>query len=226
MSILWREIKMVVFDVDGTLYDQRPLRREVINEMFFHYLFSPGLWREILILFHFRRNRERLAQKRVAGISKNQYILSGYEKESEKVEKVVNEWIRKRPIKHLNKFVCVGALDFVLALQKCGIKAVVLSDYYAEEKILAMGFSFDEIISSESLEIDILKPHPAGINFILKKTEIDKQQVLYVGDREDTDSVAAHHAGIDCIIIRKQDAENHYAQIIKDLYDGYGMLDM
>ena len=63
-SIDWPSLQLVAFDVDGTLYRQRPLRLRMAAELACHALFHFSTT-PVRVLHHYRRLRERLAEREV-----------------------------------------------------------------------------------------------------------------------------------------------------------------
>ena len=59
MPLDWDRVHLVVFDVDGTLYRQRPLRLRMARDLLLHTLLKrdPNV---IAVLSRYRRIRERL----------------------------------------------------------------------------------------------------------------------------------------------------------------------
>src|SRR5262249_51655939 len=60
----WRDIRLVAFDVDGTLYRQRPLRLRIGRDMVLHTIAKCDLT-TISVVSTYRRIRERLAAEEV-----------------------------------------------------------------------------------------------------------------------------------------------------------------
>ena len=56
----WRDVRLVAFDVDGTLYGQRPLRLRMGRDMVMHTMAKCDL-SAINVVIAYRRIRERLA---------------------------------------------------------------------------------------------------------------------------------------------------------------------
>lgn len=53
----------LIFDVDGTLYDQGKLRRRMFFELLCRFVKKPRLVRDIQVLYRFRKNREILSKE-------------------------------------------------------------------------------------------------------------------------------------------------------------------
>ena len=66
--------KAVIFDVDGTLDDQRKLRLFMAWEMVFCVLRQPGRIAALRILWRFRRMREKHAAEASFDLESRQYV--------------------------------------------------------------------------------------------------------------------------------------------------------
>ena len=99
----WRGFKAVLFDVDGTLYDQPMLRRKMAIELGLHYAFRPHRFREIKILSRFRHMREEYFEREEENLAEAQYDWAAKDLgiSSDQVRTVIEEWIYSRPLKHL-----------------------------------------------------------------------------------------------------------------------------
>ena len=85
--------KAVIFDVDGTLYDQRKLRLCMVREMFNCVLWQPGRIAELRILWLFRRMREKLAAEASFDLESQQYVWPAQTASGspEKVRKLIKD---------------------------------------------------------------------------------------------------------------------------------------
>ena len=91
-----------MFDVDGTLYRQRPLRLRMARDLLFHTVSKLDL-NTILVLANYRHIREALADKQVADF---EHILiaetaSATANALEAVRAIVSEWVEQRPLSYL-----------------------------------------------------------------------------------------------------------------------------
>ena len=58
-EIDWDKVKAAIFDVDGTLYCQRPVRIRMALKMGRFFLLHPRRWREAAGIYYFRKLREQ-----------------------------------------------------------------------------------------------------------------------------------------------------------------------
>ncbi len=73
LNINWLIVKAVIFDVDGTRYNQNKLRIYMLLNLLRYYITSPWCLRELKILRDFRRERERNAFNVEKNIESAQY---------------------------------------------------------------------------------------------------------------------------------------------------------
>jgi FMN phosphatase YigB (HAD superfamily) len=203
-------IRAVLFDVDGTLYHQAPLRILMAAELTStpwvrHAPWKvPRLWR---MLAAFRHVREEL---RALGRPNEPLARLQYTRAAERaavpvrdMEAAVEEWIYKRPLKYLPRLVRSGMAEVLSGLAARGLRVGAFSDYPVADKLDAMGLR-----SSIALELDAtveainaFKPHPRGLEVACERWSLAPDQVLYVGDRADVDALGAAHAGMPCAIV-------------------------
>lgn len=194
--------RAVIFDVDGTLYDPRPLRRRMALELLWAGLTTKEGLAQIRQLRTFRRERERLAEEEAEAIRSAQYerpaALLGVEAEA--VRRVVEDWMEERPLANLRgcRFPGVGSLFAELAA--AGVTVAVLSDYPAVGKLEALELSADCVVSAVDPEVDRLKPHPAGLRRVLELLGLSPSECLVIGDRDERDGEVARRVGTDYLL--------------------------
>lgn len=198
----WQEIRLAVFDVDGTLYDQRCLRPKMLLELLAHCLRRPGDLRVLRLIAEFRRSREELAVAEVEGIGELQYQRPAAKLGLEPTEarRTLESWMLERPLKHLRACRFAAVDSFMQALQKSGIVVAVLSDYPAADKLAALGLDADQQVSAVDPEVDRLKPHPRGLQRVLELTGVPVEQSVMIGDRDERDGECARRAGTHWLI--------------------------
>ena len=189
-----QDIKLVVFDLDGTLYQKRGLA----CRMFFN---AAKDWKLMLAE---RKTRRTLRGKWLPDEDSfyNLYFqtmarfcdLTAPELRTwyfNRYMPLMVELIRKfhRPTEWLD--------DFIHLCKQNTVQLVVLSDYgHVAEKLEALGIDkklFDWVISAP--ELGGLKPAPQLLLQILEKVKVTPKQCLVIGDREDTDGQLAQSVG-------------------------------
>jgi HAD superfamily hydrolase (TIGR01549 family) len=202
-----RPIRAVLFDVDGTLYRQTPVRALMALELLTLPTQGAGLarrrWRALRA---YRRGQEELRQVHSVGsVAAAQIAMAATESglTVRAVERLVHEWMFTRPLKYLRRCRAPGLTDFLQLLDRTGVRAGVLSDYPAHEKLCALGLAerFWPVLCSTDQEVGALKPHPRGFLEAARVWDVDPSTVLVVGDRPDVDAAGAAAAGMSCVLI-------------------------
>jgi FMN phosphatase YigB (HAD superfamily) len=202
----WQRIRAVVFDVDGTLYAQRPLRLRMARELALRCLARPATLGEARILRTFRAVREELAEEEAPSIGRPQYERTAerLRLSTATVEAVVAEWIHQRPLRHLAACRQAGARRLFTALRQGGRRIGVWSDYPAPAKLRALGLAADASTSADDPEVDRLKPQPAGLARVLELLDVPAAEALMIGDRDDRDGEAARRLGCPYLLLNRR----------------------
>lgn len=220
-TINWKIIKAVIFDVDGTLYNQRNLRKIMAFELLKSCMLRTMRWREIKIISCFRKERERRALEDIADLDSLQYIWAAeaLNTSPEKVKEVIGKWMYKAPLKYLRGCCFPEAARFMEVLRQKGIITAVFSDYPSAEKLQAMGMKPEFIVSATDKNIDRLKPDPKGLLVLTEQFKISPENCLFIGDRDDRDGECARRAGMPYLILEKGHANDEYLRLIRSLND-------
>jgi HAD superfamily hydrolase (TIGR01509 family) len=207
MSIDPARLKAIVFDVDGTLYKQGPLRRAMALRLFFAHAMRPAHgWRTLRALSAYRKAQEHLRDGSVSADLAEAQIRVACEQTSIDrgfLSDCVARWMEQEPLSLLSGFVWPGLTDFLQACKARGLRLGVLSDYPAEAKLEALGLRdvFDVVLCAQAPDIGVFKPHPRGLLVALERLGAAPGEMLYVGDRVDSDAAAAAAAGVSCAIL-------------------------
>lgn len=210
MNTDWNKIKVVIFDVDGTLYIQSRLRKKMFLALMAYYVIRPWRFKEILILHHFRVEREKRTRDQYNDLENAQYVWCAEKGKHpiELIKKVVDHWIFHFPVKYLKSCVYPGTKAFFDALREYNIKIAIYSDYKAYSKLKAMDLEADLVISSTDPEIDKLKPDPKGLLYISQQLNVSTEECLFIGDRQELDGESAIRANMPYLIVEQK----QYAQ--------------
>ena len=198
------ENPLVVFDLDGTLYDQQRLRWFMALHMVHDLLWSFKGRRQIKIIRWFRRLRETLAETEAEDIINLQYAMVASELSisEEEVRVVIKLWMLEKPLKYLRK--CREPyVEYTFGqLHRAGKIIAVLSDYPAHEKLMALGLHADIIVAATDAEVNRFKPHPKGLLRVLDLAGTVPERCVVIGDREDRDGECARRIGAPFILKR------------------------
>lgn len=199
--ISWDDIDLVVFDVDGTLYDQRRLRLAMLGLLLADALRTRSV-ATLSTLRTFRRVRESLGDAPTQAFMQEQYARTAlrHGMKVEDVERLATEWLERRPLPMLAacRYPHVDAL--FAALTRSGKQVAVFSDYPASAKLEALGLRADHVVCATDPHIGRLKPDPAGLVAIMRACGAIPQRTLMIGDRADRDGAAALRAGAHALI--------------------------
>jgi HAD superfamily hydrolase (TIGR01549 family) len=196
-----------LFDLDGTLYAQAPLRALMAMEL--TSLVARSGPTALRVLREYRRQAEELraeADLRKSGSFARSQIArtaSAVGWDEARVERLVDEWMQRRPLKYLRACRRAGVVPLLDLLRERGMASGVLSDYPVTEKLNALGLAgrFSPALCTTDPEIDALKPHPRGFERACALWSLAPEDVLYVGDRPGVDAAGAANAGMECWIV-------------------------
>lgn len=200
-SLSWDEIRLVVFDVDGTLYDQRGLRWCMLREM----LFASARGRDvdfIRVLRAYRRIREELGdslQEDFEGelISRTAAAVGC---SAEQVRCIAEEWLERRPLRHLLRYRYPRLPELFRGLRARGKKIGIFSDYPARRKLDALGLQADLMVCAGDEGVGVLKPHPRGLQVLMARAATGPAETVLIGDRPERDGLAAQAASVRALI--------------------------
>lgn len=205
-------VRAVVFDLDGTLYVQRPVRLRMAAELASFVAGRPvhGL-RTMRLLKNYRAAQEVLRSGRAPYDPDHQVAVaaerSGIARRD--AASIVEEWMFQRPLKHLRRHRARGLESLLTALRGQGVELGVLSDYDAHEKLKALGITshFSQVLCAADPDVRALKPSPRGLLLACARWQIDTAEALMVGDRVEVDGAAAAAAHMKSIIVGRRPAD-------------------
>jgi putative hydrolase of the HAD superfamily len=197
----WDGIRLVVFDVDGTLYRQRPLRLWMARDLLLHSLLKRDL-NVITVLRNFRRIRERLADEQIVDFEPALIAETAATTANtpDTVRAIATEWLERRPLPYLAGCLYPRLTQLLAGLRRNGKSIGVLSDYPAKAKLAALGLTADHIVTADDEGVRLLKPHPRGLESLMTAAGVQASATVLIGDRADRDGVAARRAGARALI--------------------------
>ena len=200
----FRGRRLVVFDLDGTLYRQGPLRRRMAARLALDALRRRDAG-TLRILRDYRRRKEALADAGAAPFDGP--LVAGCAEACgvgpEAVRAAVGDWIERRPLPLLARCEVPGARALVERLREAGVRVGVWSDYPARDKLAAMGIAVDAVVSAADDDLAVMKPDPRGLLMLMARAGVRPDETLMVGDRDERDGRAARAAGVD--FLRRSD---------------------
>jgi HAD superfamily hydrolase (TIGR01549 family) len=209
-------VRAVLFDLDGTLYRQLPLRALMLLELARLPFTAPRqVSRRLRVLSAYRRAQEQLRyQSEISVGGKAQIQRTALETAVPplEIEALVDEWMLRRPLKYLRRLRATGLVEMLQLLDRRGVPAAVYSDYPADAKIDALGLAgrFTFTLVSSDPAIGAFKPNPRGFLHACERWRLHPREVLMVGDRADTDAAGAAAAGMPCVLIGRGRSHGRY----------------
>ena len=185
-----------IFDVDGTLYSQKKVRRAMLFRILLYYAFRPFHWRELCALFIFRRFREK---RELCGQSMGeicQKVSQMLKMSKSVVDWTIRFWMFEEPLDLLYKYRYCDVLEFIKKEHSAGKKIIIYSDYPAVEKLAVMQIPYDHLFVSGENGIKELKPSAEAMCKILAVSGLTADRLVYIGDRDERDKASAELAHI------------------------------
>jgi len=201
MPLDWNDVHLVVFDVDGTLYRQRPLRLRMARDILLHTLLKRDL-NVIAVLAKYRRIRERLGDEEAIDFETALIALTATATANspDRVRAIVSEWVEQRPLGYLAACRYPGLSELFAGLRRSGKSIGILSDYPAEAKLEALRLTAHHIVFAGDEGIGLLKPHPRGLASLITAAGVKPHETVVIGDRVDRDGLVARRAGAQALI--------------------------
>lgn len=193
----WDAVRLVVFDVDGTLYDQRALRGRMAVLLLRHCMAHRSL-SVLRLLKAYRQRREGLAL-RPGAFSEDELLgelATEHGLSKADVHAIVDEWIQRRPLREIARLRYPGVAELFRAIKDSGRTIGILSDHPAREKIRALDLRADHILSADDDEVKSLKPNPRGLQILMEKSDASPETTIMIGDRPERDGEMGRLANV------------------------------
>jgi FMN phosphatase YigB (HAD superfamily) len=184
--------KLLVCDLDGTLYYQIPVRILMAVEILLYYLLRLWRWRELYIILRFRRIHNHHDIFTISEFAEKMKVTT------EQVESLVQKWMFVRPLKWIKLFADKKLCNL---LNNC--KTVILSDYATENKMSVLSLRPEACFYYDDRQIKKMKPAACGLQFIAQKYGVAPADILMIGDDLAKDGKCAQNFGCEFIIIKK-----------------------
>ena len=198
-----KKLRGVIFDVDGTLYNQKAVRKKMAIRLIGYYFTHMIRWRELFGIYVFRRLRER---KEIGCISFEDQIKIAGEKaglDTEQLTKAIEKWMFNVPLDLIKRYQYLGVVELIKELKKKNIKIIIYSDYDPIAKLDAINIEPDFIFFPDGNHINELKPSRKTMLYILSITKLKSDESVYIGDREEKDGASARLVNIEFIDIHR-----------------------
>lgn len=204
----WEGVRLVAFDVDGTLYRQRPLRLRMARDLLVHALLRGDL-ATLRVLRTYRHLREEMGDAQVEDFAEPliNRTASAAGCPPERARAVVSQWIDRHPLPYLRACRYAGLGELFPGLRRHGKTIGVLSDYPAVAKLAALELTADHVVAADDPGVGVLKPHPRGFNTLMRRAGATPATTLLIGDRAERDGLVARAAGTRVLLRAAQPIE-------------------
>jgi putative hydrolase of the HAD superfamily len=182
------QAKVWSWDVDGTLYDLKRLKKRLALRA----AFRPSLIKSIVEVRRYNRaiEKRRTQGCDVTGIHERYAREALAKKEADLCAPSLQQ-LGLRP----------GVLRLLQWAQKRGLIQVVYSDYRADYKLEALNIESFFRARYEGEVLGRIKPDPHGFAKMIQEHHVQAKEVCHLGDGLHTDALAALHAGVRCLIV-------------------------
>lgn len=221
------KVKAVLFDVDGTLYNQSFLRLIMGIQIFFSCLIFPfKAVSKLKVIKYYRISQESLRNKKIksSDLEFEQIRLTSElsKIDKNKVEIIIAKWFDDIPLKFIPFCKKRGLIETFKFLYQNQIRIGLYSDYPCEKKAKALKINnfVSVILSSMDKEILTFKPDPKGFIVSSERIGFPVENILYVGDRADVDIRGANLSGMKAVLLGKlpsNDMQNYSISNLKEL---------
>jgi HAD superfamily hydrolase (TIGR01549 family) len=197
-------IKAVVFDFDGTLYYQKPVQAYNLFRIVYRVFRNPRVINDVHLIRQYRSLREEYSKLGIPILNVDVDLANLKELNSKELKTIRDNWLIESQSFAIRLFKRSRLLDQITKLQEVGILIIIWSDYPIEEKSKEINLRPDFSVCSEAPDIQLAKPNPAGLLYILQKLNLKNSQVIMVGDREDRDGESARAANVRYVQVGKE----------------------
>lgn len=201
-NIRWHEIQALIFDVDGTLYHQLPVRLRMAFRLARYYGTHLSGLQELKGISCFRRIREEEAFQ---AVSLDKQILEAARRsgadDADKLKAAIQRWMFKEPLDAIAAHPRKNVISLLRRRQAEGKRIIIYSDYAAEEKLAALCLTPDAVYYPGTMGMTEMKPSRKCMELILSREGIRADQAVMVGDRPEKDGKSAELAGMRFIYV-------------------------
>lgn len=210
------DYNVYIFDLDGTLYYQKPFRIRMLCALIKHVLKHPVSIKDILVIKKYREVREHwemceraFSFEEGVCLDERQYAYVAVKKRTrpEKVKRAVEFFMLELPLSVLPPYRDEILNTLLEKLKKNKKTIVVYSDYPVEDKLKCLGIEADFCYTSGDERIGCMKPDPNGLKVILGELHCDSADAVMIGDRYEKDGLAAEGNDMDYIIVSSSKRE-------------------
>ena len=163
----------------------------MLAELMLYYVFHLSRLNDLRIIYRYRKNHEK-------NICDFGILARQYQTNQKYVKDLIEEWMIKRPLKWIRIFADRKLLKILQDK-----KVIVYSDYPTNEKLQALEFVPTAQYFCDGTDIMHCKPNSQGLEFISRKHNLLKDDILMIGDRMSHDGECAKRFGCKFLILNK-----------------------
>lgn len=221
------DYSLYIFDLDGTLYYQKPFRIRMALYLMTYIIRHPFAIKDIFIIKRYREIREKweeiCSDEGIDGLHNTEtlddmqysYVAKKMSVSTERVKNAVEFFMMKAPLSLLPKYADAVLKNYIAKLKAEEKKVVIYSDYPVKDKLDALDIVADGMYTSGDERIDAMKPSPVGINVILSDYNCNHENAVMIGDRYEKDALCAIANDVDYVILSS--AKEKRANIYKEI---------
>jgi putative hydrolase of the HAD superfamily len=197
----WAAIRLIVFDVDGTLYSQQKLRLAMARALLVHSIARVDT-QTLRVISSYRKLKESLAEAEMPDFEPvlHARVAARHQITTHQVAAIVADWIETRPLPLLAAARIRGVERVFADARAAGRTVAVLSDYPAAAKLASLGLTADIIVAAGDPDVGVMKPHPRGLEAVIARAGATAANTVMIGDRPERDGAAATRAGVAALI--------------------------
>ena len=141
--------KVLVLDLDGTLYYQIYVKLFMGLNLLGYYIFHFWKMKDIFIILGYRKYRED--NENTSTEEQYKFIASKFKVSFSRVEGVINKWMFQKPLNLVNRFKDKKLINIIHNFKDKGIKIIIYSDYPTDDKLKSMGINYFNIFILKSI---------------------------------------------------------------------------
>lgn len=210
MNANFTDVKVLVWDFDGTLYPPNPKLWHDVREAEYRVIKNHTGWPRTKIVDEF----DRLHKKVAKSATKVTSILSHIAPQEAAIE-MERYFDRRKYLKRDEKLIAL--FKKLKSYRHCILANGVIANHKKTLRLLGVPPStFELFVTSET--VGETKPSLAGFLYVLNYTKLPARQHLMIGDRESSDILPAHELGMKTCLVWSSSQDSVADVTLPDVY--------
>ena len=200
-AVDWSSVRLVVFGVEGVLYDPGKLRWRMARDMALHTLTRRSL-RAVRVVARYRSLRDRHGTAGPA-VSQTALIIetaAATGVPADEVRRIAQDWLERRPLRHLAACRAPGVAAVMDGMRRAGLTVTAWSDAPVLAKLDALRLTAEFMVCAGDPGVGLLKPDPRGLHVLMAQACVSAEHTILIGAAPDLDGEAARKAGVRVLI--------------------------